>query len=371
MTEGEQLGIPIQGDQHWHELRAQFGGSSEAPALFGLGYENMPSKWSIYALKTGQISEPDLDADDRVWLGKELEAVIARAVTRKHGFELRKVRHYYRHPNQDIRMGCTCDFECIEHEDGPGIIEIKNRDYLEWVTSYTDEQASIRDKIQIAHQMACRPDMAWGALGCLVGGNTLHFYRYTRADLEEIITDVEAEWIDFWRRIEEKDEPDLVAGELPEWARLHFESISKKPDTPIVIEDDDAFGQICKDYSVSSELARHHKSIADEAKAKIINLAGEATTADSTNWHVKINYSQTKATVVQLPETARELLLLLATRAHTDVRDQLKAMAAWEHTVRRAGVRVAITVEHRPPRKEDPEAAAAEKGVEDAANRFI
>ncbi len=369
-TAGAALGIPIQDEAHWHELRAQFGGSSEAAALFGLGYESMPSRWSLYMIKSGQMDEPTFEADDRVWFGKELEWVVAKGITRKHGLDLQKVRRYYRHPNADILMGCTCDFEVTEHEDGPGIIEIKNRDYLEWSAAYTEDECSIRDKIQMAHQLACRPDMKWCALGCLVGGNRLFFYRYTREDLAEIITDVERGWLELYEAIAAKKEPDITADELPQWAVRHFDKLAVEPAVSLWTDDKGGeFAEACKTYHHSTMQAKYHKELADDAKAKLVNTLGEATIGNSPNWDVKIKYSQTDPSIVTLPDEMKETLRAMAAKlkiAEDD--DKLQAIINWQKITRRGGVRTKLEVEYNPKgmgSDADPEAAAAEKEADD------
>ena len=214
--------------------------------------------------------------------------------------------------------------------------------------------------------------MQWCALGCLVGGNRLFFYRYTRKDLEEIITDVEAGWIELYRAIEKQKEPDITADELPEWAVRHFDKIRTEPPLAVWTDDEGGeFAEACKVYHTSTMQAKFHREQADNAKAALVNMLGEATIGNSPNWDVKIKYSQTDPSIVTLPHKLREAIPEIIAKAK-GLNDHNRAMLSeirdWQKITRRGGVRTTVEVDYNPKgmgSHADPEAAAAEKEGDD------
>lgn len=317
--------IKITGPDHWHQLRREHGGSSEAPALFGLGYADMPSRWSLWALKTGKWQPDGLEASDRVWFGQELEAVIARAVTRQHGWDLVDTNEYVTHPAEIFKMGATVDRMVVEHEDGPGIVETKNRDYLQWSDAYTDTDASVRDKLQLAHQMACMPEVTWGCVAVLVGGNTLKTYTYKRGDLGEMIMQVEEAWRTFWLDLEAGHEPSLTGDEIPPWLKVHIHVWEPEDELEITGEDSDSLDAIITKYLASDALAKVEAKVAKECKAAILQAADENGRVRTNMHRIKINPSQIKEST----------------------------------STRRAHVRATIKAEVDPRPKADPDALAA------------
>ncbi|MBM3450515.1 MAG: hypothetical protein FJX78_05975 [Armatimonadetes bacterium] len=332
--------ISIQHGPDHAALRARYGGSSEAPALFGLGYEGLASQYAVWALKSGIIELPSVEDDDRVFFGRELETVIGMAVARKHGWELRRADYYA--INERHRMGATVDFDVVSHPDGPGIIETKSRDTLAWRRAYTETEASDRDKIQLAHQFACLPEMKWGCIAALVGGNDLRTYPYTRADLAPIIADVTAAWDDLWRRVKDRDEPPLTSEDVRAWLRQHPESndevlVINAPATPL--------NEAITNYGLFRAQAREATKRADECRAMILQAAGDHGQIVTSDYRVTIRRSTGKPTTITLPKALRYGL------AH-GAADAIAAAVAWVHVTREASVRttIDITANDAPPR---------------------
>jgi len=306
------------------EVHQTFGGSSYSAALFDRGYADMPSAWSVWALFSGKLEDigPDEETNVRVRLGKAIEPVIADEVAFKmgwdliEGFEYHKpdsdiidimahdeTRIYVHHPDEALKMGCTVDRYIREHEDGPGIIECKNRDFMQWVENYTDDDASIKDQIQLAHQFACHPEIQWGAIAALVGGNDLKLYRYKRADLEDMIADVESRWRWLWAKVESQEEPTLTGGELPNWLRAHDEGLGRSEDAlPInddLVGDGLTFDQLAEELLDASARSKTYEKIAKTRKAQIVQHLQEHKFARSNRYKVRANYSKIPPSIVR------------------------------------------------------------------------
>lgn len=301
------------------DIHQNYGGSSFAAALFDRGYGDMPSAWSVWAVFSGKLDDlgPDEDANARVRIGKAIEPVIAAEVAFKMGWDLLEGHMYHddatsqdrifvHHPDADLKIGCTVDRYIREHEDGPGIIECKNRDFMQWIDSYTDDDASIRDRIQLAHQFACHPEITWGAIAALVGGNDLKIYRYKRKDLQEMIDDVEARWRWIWGKIDGQEEPTLTGGELPNWLKVHDEQLGLTEDALSIGDDTVAegltFDQIAADYLDAGERRKHYDKIEKNHKAYIVQHLQEHKFARSNRFKVRATYSNVKGKIITTAE---------------------------------------------------------------------
>lgn len=272
----------------WRNIQ---GGSSDSPALFDHGYANMPSAWTLWALKSGEISAKELwkEDDDRAWYGKELQGLTARAVTRKMGWDLIDAGLYVYHPDATTRMASTVDFYCTKHEDGIGIIECKNRDYFRWLDDYTETEASIKDQIQLAHQFACHPKIKWGAIAVLVGGNELKVYPYQREALEHMIDDIETEWRLMWQRVADKDEPALTGKEMPNWLKVHLEDLGKIEEP---VELPSSLNSTIAAYNHAKEELKELNKVKSNAEAEILQAMQTRGAGISNVYRVGIKYSE-------------------------------------------------------------------------------
>ncbi len=311
----------MKSESEFAQIHYHYGGSSYSGALFDRGYADMPSAWSVWAWFSRLLDDvgPDEDTNARVRLGKAMEPVIAGEVAFQKGWDLIDGLDYHQpeedqthvvipdpddyrifvhHPDETLPIGCTVDFYVREHEDGPGIIECKNRDYLQWVTSYTDDDASIRDQMQLAHQLACHPEIQWGAIAALVGGNDLKVYVYKRADLADMITDIEAKWRELFLMVKEKREPILTGGELPYWLAAHDERLGLTEDALAIgtesIVDDMTFDDMASEFLDAAERRKHYEKIEKLRKAQIVQHLDEHSRARSNRYQVRASYSNVK-----------------------------------------------------------------------------
>ena len=325
----------VANDDEWHALRRSRGGSSDAAALFGYGYADRPSAWSVYATLAGLVpyEVSDDDQDDRMWMGKELEPIIARFVTRRKGWDLLPgARWYCKHPTIPI-MGCTVDNFVLnpEDRDGIGIVETKARDWLEFKDSYFDpitgeEALAMRDKIQIAHQLACLPEVKWACGAVLVNGNDLKDFVIPRADFADMIEDIESAWQEMSRRLAERDEPDIVAKEIPKWLQAHFEAFGKME--PKIIEDL-SMDEAMQDYLDKDAEAKAAAKVASNAKARILQTAGENAVLLSNRYRAKISRSEVPGGISERkPYTRVTVKVEPFERASGDPEAMAAAMAA-------------------------------------------
>src|SRR5690606_32994421 len=111
---------------------------------------------------------------------------IARGIGEDYGVKVRKLNYYMR--DDVVRIGSSFDFEVVGltdghdgdetlrdlyREHGPGILEIKNVDWLifrDWITDDGDLEAPAYIEAQHQHQL-CVSSRKWGLIAALVGGN--------------------------------------------------------------------------------------------------------------------------------------------------------------------------------------------------------
>lgn len=355
-------------EDQFAEIHRTIGGSSYSAALFDRGYADMPSAWSVWAWFSGKLQDmgPDEETNARVRIGKAIEPVIAAEVAFQKGWDLIYGWQYHvhddqidemavafcdrifvHHPDDTLKIGCTVDRYIREHEDGPGIIECKNRDYLQWVTSYTDDDASIRDRIQLAHQLACHPEIAWGAIAALVGGNDLKVYVYKRADLADIIADVEERWRRLFKMVKDKEEPVLTGGELPNWLLVHDEGLGSTIETLSItddkITDDMTFDDMAAEYLDAAERRKHYNKIEGTRKAQIVQHLDEHVVARSNRYKVRASYSKVTGKTITTAEVEAAGGEIVIRKSSTRVTlkfddDPMTAQAAPNEALLKAGM---------------------------------
>jgi hypothetical protein len=87
---------------------------------------------------------------------------------------------------------------------GPGALEIKNVDGIQFKRKWLEEEPPAHIVIQHQHQLACS-GYAWGAIGAFVGGNRMSIKRYrARPTMHAAIR---AQVAKFWQSIADKQPP--------------------------------------------------------------------------------------------------------------------------------------------------------------------
>ena len=119
-----------------------------------------------------------------------MESAIARAIADTYGVSVRKLNAFV--TNDEVGMGASFDYEIVGVKDdytgtetalrgmytkcGPGILEIKNVDWLQFKRNWTKEGDSLEApghiEVQVQSQLHVI-ERAWAAIGVLVGGNEL------------------------------------------------------------------------------------------------------------------------------------------------------------------------------------------------------
>jgi putative phage-type endonuclease len=185
--------IQIKDENHWHELRSQRIGASEAGAL--IGQHNYLDLFKIYHQKLGTL---DNTAGDHAWWGQQDEAIIAKYLIEKKGMRLEKVNDYYIHDT--YRLGATPDY--IDLDTGK-FVQIKST-----IKMYKSDDLPMEYETQVQVEMFCT-----GTTSCILA------VKYANRDVQLYERDANPEFQNhigelanqFWAAIERQDEPTVTA----------------------------------------------------------------------------------------------------------------------------------------------------------------
>lgn len=272
--------------QHWLELRTQVVTSTEVSALFGESpYLTAFELW--HRKKEGATGE--IYEHERIRWGRRLEPAIAAGVAEECGVDIRHIEHFVTH--DDVRMGASFDFEIIGtmvgHEDvkdrrlldmyeefGPGILEIKNVDWLVWKNTWVSgdvPEAPAHIEIQLQAQMECM-DREWGAIAALVGGND--YYLIIRRRDRAVGAALRKKVAEFWASIEAGNPPPPV---MPQDAAFivklyHYAEPGKLLDA----RGDAEIASLCEEYAAAGKDEKSAKDRKDSARARLLERIGDA-----------------------------------------------------------------------------------------------
>lgn len=162
--------IEIQNKAQWLAERVKDVTSTEISALFGLS--PYLSAFELFHQKR-EAAIVTLQPNERMRWGSRLEAAIAHGAAEDQGWVISPLNVYMRDPT--ARIGSSFDFEIHSTSDGPGLLEVKNVDGLQYRNTWVDDgagniEAPEHIELQIQHQMAVS-GYKWCALVALVGGN--------------------------------------------------------------------------------------------------------------------------------------------------------------------------------------------------------
>jgi predicted phage-related endonuclease len=253
----------------FRDLRRRHVGSSEVAALFNLSPH--ATRLELYLRKRGELPEPDLSAYEPALWGLALEAAIGQAVGERVGWSVRKVRRYLAHP-EVAGMGCSLDFEIVNHRRGAGILEIKTVDrraFRDWQGG----RPPIHYELQLQHQLACSR-RTWGAIGVLVGGNELRVTSYERH--HGAIARMEREVEVFWREVAEgrPPRPDYQA-DLATLAALYRHAAKG---SFLDLRHSARMRQLCEEHTAAADAERAARQRRETAKAELLDLIRDAET---------------------------------------------------------------------------------------------
>lgn len=299
---GDAFGLPPLRDDAWHAARAKVVGGSEVAALFGCQPEYALSHYALWHVKAGRIAPPEVSGDRPAW-GLRLERTIAEAAAEQEGWTV-EPRGWVQHP-RIAGMGATLDYVIMagepHREDHPGVLELKNADWLQHRRAWTDGEPPTHILLQLQHQLSCT-GATWGAIACLVGGNALKIYRYEARP--KLIAQIEQKVIEFWQSIAANKPPPVDGSDSAAAAlrQLYPEATLDEID----LSQDNEFPILCADFThAQAEQAKAKRRYA-ELKNRLAEKLGQHQAAWCEGFRCgRIDKAETPARTIQLTDVGR------------------------------------------------------------------
>lgn len=181
--------LEVHSRQEWLEERRSGLGGSDAASV--LGISKWKSRLALWAEKTGQVEEPNLEEVEYVEWGNILEDPIAQRYTKITGRTLIDHGRFAIRINEKYPfMHCTMDREIPflqsgarepfpAYASGNGDLSIKNTS--EFKKKDWEEEAPAVYQAQLQHELAVT-GLQWGSFGVLIGGNRFHWMDVPRND---------------------------------------------------------------------------------------------------------------------------------------------------------------------------------------------
>lgn len=254
-------------DAHWHAMRAEDITSTDVAALFGLSpYCTKYELW--HRKKSGNTIQ--IEDNDRMRWGRRLEAAIAEGIAEDHGWRVKPLKLYAR--DRAHRMGASFDFEILGDPRGPGVLEVKNVDGLQYKRGWSEDEAPAHIEIQLQAQLATLEPLGftWGVIAALVGGNSpaIIIREYDRT----VAHAMRAAAANFWRSIDENDPPPPV---FPEDSSIVIRmNQHAEPGTLIDLGTSTKAAELAALYDDASNREKRAKDDKDSAKAELLEMIG-------------------------------------------------------------------------------------------------
>jgi predicted phage-related endonuclease/5-methylcytosine-specific restriction endonuclease McrA len=161
----------------WLLERSTFIGSSESPAICGVGYANQ-SAFTIWLQKTGQLADTLDDSAEWLRWGRRLEPVICEELAERTGYGVVLADEYdIRRSADHSFIAATPDAFIFDDPRGLGIAELKNVGQYN-ARDWQCDEPPLKYNVQIHHQMLAT-GATWGIVAGLVGGNRLVWHEVT------------------------------------------------------------------------------------------------------------------------------------------------------------------------------------------------
>lgn len=276
--------ITFGSEAEWLQLRAQDITSTEAAGLFDAGsYDNSRTFFELFQIKAGLLQPKPFKDNDRTKWGNRLEAAIAAGIAEDLGLIVEPFKVYMRIP--ELRMGSSFDFKIVGlsdgyegeeyardmfREHGPGIMEVKNVDALQFRRNWIDDgesiEATTQIEMQVQHQLAVS-GLGWSLIAPLVGGNTPKVIIRLRDD--EACQAIMAKAGELWERVAAGNPPPAdYTKDGNVIARVYLNNDG----TEVDLSSNMRLITVCAEYSAAGMAEKEAKARKDAAKAEILDI---------------------------------------------------------------------------------------------------
>lgn len=261
----------IESDQHWHALRDQVVGASEAPAL--VGEHPYLTYWALWARKSRKL--PVIDDNDAMERGRYLEPVAVQMIRDRHPeWDVVAAREHY--ADHEFGIGATPDLIVHDPERGRGVIQIKSVEPGIFRRTWRSDSDAIRPPIWIAIQALMEAHLTgaqWAAVAPLVVDFGINCPVIEVPLHAGIVNTIKTEALPFWQKVFEGREPD------PDYRRDHAlirAALAKEDGSEIDLSNDNELPLLLDDREAALRIAKDAKERADAINAELLHKLGNA-----------------------------------------------------------------------------------------------
>lgn len=262
--------INIESQEQWLAERAKDITSTEVAALYGLS--PYLTEFELFHRKRDQ-EVVKIEPNERMKWGNRLEAAIAHGAAEDMGWEIEKFNVYMR--DTQARIGSSFDYKIMSSSDGPGILEIKNVDWVQYKNKWIDDgegniEAPEHIELQIQHQMEVS-GYQWTALVALVGGNEKKVVLRNRDS--DIGKNIRERVSAFWDQVQNNTapSPDYKAD-----ADFIIKQLHGNADPNVVAVSDAKLDELIEQYVFLSRAIAEQEELKGATKAQILQMVGNA-----------------------------------------------------------------------------------------------
>lgn len=264
-------------------FRAQHVGAGEVAALFGAS--PWLTEFELWNLKAGNIAGQEFNVigadgvpqNERAYWGIRFEREIVEAAKERWGYIDREQIDKL---DNGAGLGGHPDRRVICPERGPGILETKMVDWLEW--KKWDGEPPLNYLLQTQTYVGL-DKCAWGDLIALVGGNKLERYQYDFRPA--IYADIEARVAKFWKSVRDNKPP------KPDYTRdrgVLTEIYAETSGGVIDLRHDNRMYELTAEYIEATDQKRAAEKRVEAIQSELLDKVGENAFAMVDGYSVKI-----------------------------------------------------------------------------------
>lgn len=245
--------------------RTKYIGGSDAAACMNMS--RWRSKLDVYVEKTGMLPPEDISEKLAVWLGNELEDVVAKRFEKETGKKVRRVNRASTNKDLPEYILCHVDRDVVGED---AILECKTADSSK-AKEWQADEVPTEYIIQCMHNLMVT-GAAYCYVACLLGNRKFVWKRIDRD--EELIAQIKKAEIDLW-------ENHIVPKVMPmEFCEFDDETLKKLfphavKDKTLLIDDESVELKIESIKEMDAEIKEIEKK-RDVLKAEIIALFKDA-----------------------------------------------------------------------------------------------
>lgn len=262
----------------WLSMRSEDLTSTEISALFGLSpYMTLFELWHHKFNRTTS----EIEDNDRMKWGIRLEPAIAQGIADDNLWVIHQFKDYMRVP--ELRIGSSFDYaiEPGASNPEPGLLEIKNVDFIQHRDTWEDDEAPPHIELQFQHQLLVS-GLKWGAISCLVAGNTP--YVIEREADEKIQAEILTRTAAFWKSVDDNTPPEPIYKDDGDFIRKLYGK--SRAESFADLSTDEKLYAACERQKEGASLEKTGKELKEAATAEILSIIKDTEKVKCSDYNI-------------------------------------------------------------------------------------